>query len=314
MSVRNGILDLESMRLRPHDPGFLTMVQIPWDCNPAASCPGIEKAVGAVVGAENLQLIWEIFGHFLLKDYRFKRFLVLVGKKDSGKSTLLRIMSEFLGNENISAVSMQNLSDRFMKAEQAGKMGNISDDLPKGRIRDYSMIKRLSGQSRIQAEEKGKAPFSYVSYAKLVFSSNYLPQVDEPKDADFGRFIILLLRGKFGGRGVDAKPKDPTLLKKLIIPEEMSSLLNKALEGIRRLQANNWEFSYSLTDNQVAEIMLGGVDHNGQHECYTGSHLSSSEPSKCQHERDCYPDCKTRTISRRCDSVATFHLTMERDR
>jgi putative DNA primase/helicase len=225
MCVLNGILDLESMTLRPLDPEFLTLVQIPYRYNPAASCPGIEKAVEEIVGAENLQLIWEIFGHFLIKDYRFKRFSVFVGQKDSGKSTLLNLMSAFLGNENVSAVSMQNLSDRFMKAELAGKLANISDDLPNGRVKDSSMLKRLSGQSRIQAEEKGKDPFSFVSHAKLIFSSNYRPRVDNPTDADFGRFMIIELHNKFGG----ARPKDPTLLKKLIAPEEMSGLLNKAL-------------------------------------------------------------------------------------
>jgi putative DNA primase/helicase len=315
MSIRNGILDLKSMTLKPHYPGFLTKVQIPWDYNPAASCPGIEKAVEEIVGKENLSLVWEIFGHFLVKDYRFKRFLVLVGKKDSGKSTLLRLMAEFLGNENVSAISMQNLSDRFMKAELSGKLANISDDLPKGRVKDSSMLKRLSGQSRIQAEEKGKAPFSYISHAKLVFSSNYLPRVEEPTDADFGRFMILLLHNKFGGRdrGVDVKPKDPTLLEKLIVSEEMSGLLNKALEGVRRLQANNWEFSYNLTDDQVAAIMQVGEDHNSQHECYADSRPSSSEPGKCQQERNCSPDSRGGNACQRCDTVARFRLIREWD-
>jgi hypothetical protein len=94
----------------------------------------------------------------------------------------------------------------------------------------------------------------------------------------------------------------------------MSGLLNKALEGIRGLQANNWEFSYSLTDDEVGAIMLGVEDHNDQHEWHADSNLSNSQPIKCQQDRKCHTDCRKRTISKRCDSIATFHLTMEPDR
>lgn len=310
ISVRNGILNLETMTLRPHDPDFLTLVQIPWDHNPEASCPLIEKAVEEIVGERNIPLTWEIFGHFLIKDYRFKRFPIFVGKSDCGKSTLLHLMTEFLGNENVSAVSLQNLNERFMKAELKGKLANISDDLPKGRVRDSSMLKRLTGESCIQAEEKGKDPFSYTSYAKLVFSSNYLPKVDDPTDADFGRFMIIQLTSRFGDRcgDIKAKPKDPTLLERLLIPEEMSGLLNKALEGIKRLKDNNWEFSYGLTADQVAMIMQGDKKHAEQQERNAISALAGSgprwdQPTMARPYGKCFETETIRTEQRRREWV-----------
>jgi putative DNA primase/helicase len=218
MSFHNGILDLKTMILEPHDPKFLTLIQIPWDYDPSATCPNIERVVEEICGKENVDLIYEVFGHFLVKDYRFKRFTVLVGRKDSGKSTLLRLMSEYLGEDNISSVGLQNLSDRFMKAELVGKLANIADDLPKGRIKDSSILKQLSGRSRIQAERKGKDPFGYTNFAKLVFSSNYFPSVDNPTDADSGRFMIIELNSEFGdpGKKDEVKPKDPNLLEDII--------------------------------------------------------------------------------------------------
>ncbi len=93
MSFRNGILDLETMTLEDHSPDFLTRIQIPWDFDPRATCPNIERAIEDIVGKENLDLIWEIFAYFLVKDYRFKRFPVFVGSKDSGKTILLQLMT-----------------------------------------------------------------------------------------------------------------------------------------------------------------------------------------------------------------------------
>jgi len=283
MSFSNGVLDLETMTLKNHSPEFLTRIQIPWDFDPQATCPSIERAVTDIIGEENIPLIWEIFAHFLVKDYRFKRFPVFVGSKDSGKTILLQLMTELLGEENASSVAMQNLSDRFMKAELAGKLANISDDLPKGRVRDSSMLKRLSGRSRIQAEEKGKNPFSYTNFAKLIFSSNYKPWIDDPTDADFGRFMILCLHSKFGDPSKEegVKLKDPTILAKLVNPKEMSGLINKALEGLKRLQAKNWEFSYRLTEAEVEALMLGRTDRSRDSCVATSRHIEAGPGYAC---------------------------------
>lgn len=284
MSFRNGILDLETMTLEDHNPDFLTRIQIPWDFDPRATCPNIERAIEDIVGKENLDLICEIFGYFFVKDYRVKRFPVFVGPKDSGKTKLLQVMTALLGEENVSSVPMQNLSERFMNAEPAGKLANFSDDSSKGRIKDSSMLKRFSGRSRILAEKKGKDPFSYINYAKLVNTSNYMPWVDDPKDADFGRFMIIQLHSKFGDPSKEdgVKPKDPTILDKLVNPREMSGLINMALEGLKRLKAQNWEFSYRLTEDEVAALMLGDANR-GRYIRRAASGIGEAESSRAGH-------------------------------
>ena len=67
MSFHNCILDLETTTLENHNPDFLTRIQIPWDFDPRATCPNIKRAIEDIVGKENLDLIWEIFGYFFCK-------------------------------------------------------------------------------------------------------------------------------------------------------------------------------------------------------------------------------------------------------
>ena len=92
-----------------------------------------------------------------------------------------------------------------------------------------------------------------------------MPRVDDPTDADFGRFMIIELHSKFGDPSKEEgmKPKDPTILDKLITQKEMSGLINKALEGLKRLQAQNWEFSYKRSEAEVEALMLEVLAENG---------------------------------------------------
>ena len=219
-----------------------------------------------------------------------------MGPKDSGKTKLIQLITALLGEENVSSVPMQKLSERFMNAELAWKLANFSDDSSKGRIKDSSMLKRYSGRSRILAEKKGKDPFSYINYAKLVNTSNYMPWVDDPTDADFGRFMIIQLHSKFGDPSKEdgVKPKDPTILDKLVNPREMSGLINMALDGLKRLKAQNWEFSYKLTEAEVEALMTGGTAKK-RDECYAlPRHVEAESGNECYPGRRRPPACHTR--------------------
>jgi putative DNA primase/helicase len=52
------------------------------------------------------------------------------GSGDNGKSVFLKLLKMFLGSENVSHASLQELSDdRFAAADMYGKLANICADL-----------------------------------------------------------------------------------------------------------------------------------------------------------------------------------------
>jgi phage/plasmid-associated DNA primase len=90
--------------------------------------------------------------------------------------------------------------------------------------------------------------FIFVNHAKLTFSCNEVPEVYEDTVAFFRRWIIIQFPNTFDGAKAD---KD--LLKKLTTPDELSGILNFALEGLTRLRSNGWTFSNSRSTEEVRQ-------------------------------------------------------------
>ncbi len=236
--LKNGIYDVESGAFLPHSPDFhfLSKLQVAYD--PNAKCLKIDQFLKEVLQPEDILMFEEITGYLLLRDYRFQRAFMFNGEGSNGKSTLLGILTKFLGYENVSHVPLQGLAeDKFAVSNLYQKYANIYADLSSDALNDTGVFKMLTGGDRIYADVKFKNPFGFNNFAKLLFSCNRIPLSKDNSDAFFRRWIIIDFRNKFEG-----KAEKRNLLAELTTPEELSGLFNRALVGLRRLLENN-EFS-----------------------------------------------------------------------
>jgi len=246
IAVENGILDVLEGKLEEFSPEKRHLTRIPIFFNPDIDCPKIKKFVSEIVNKEDIPLIQEMFGYCLLKDYRYNIAFMLLGGGENGKSTLLRLLGEFLGKENIAAGSLQELcNDPFAKAELYQKLANIHADIPSNPLKQTGNFKMLTGEDRIRGNKKHKEPFYFDNYAKLIFSGNELPRTWDMSHAFFRRWIIINFPNVFSG-----DKKDPAILEKITTQEELSGLLNWALEGLRRIIKNKG-FSFSKTRKEI---------------------------------------------------------------
>jgi P4 family phage/plasmid primase-like protien len=252
VNLQNGLLDLETLQVRPHSPDVLTTSQLPVSYDPAATCPRIIQFWQEVSQPQDLPLLGEIAGWLLWPEYKVHVAIMLLGQGRNGKGTLLRLLTAFLGTQNVSNVTLQDLvADRFAKADLYGKLANIGGDIPSKDLSDTAPFRMLTGEDDNRAQEKYKPAFSFRNNAKLLFSANVLPRSPDDTYAFYSRWIILEFLNRFNpveGTG------DPDLLAKLTTSQELSGLLNLALEGLARLRANRWRFSYSKTVEDV-ELM-----------------------------------------------------------
>jgi len=233
--VKNGILNLMTGELEEFSPEKKHIIRIPVKYDPEADCPKIKKFVSEIVDEENVPLIQEMFGYCLLKDYRYNKAFMLLGEGSNGKSTLLNLLVKFLGEENVSNPSLQQLCyDKFAQHELYGKLANINNELPSTKIANSGMFKMLTGEDLIRAEKKHKDSFKFRNHAKLIFATNQLPETNDISVAFFRRWIIINFPNVF-----EKDKADPTLLEKLTTDEELSGLLNWAMEGLRRIIENN---------------------------------------------------------------------------
>jgi len=248
--LNNGTLDIEKQELGWHEPLAYLRSSLPVDYNPDADCPRIKQFIEEIL-PDDVEQIQEWFGYHLLKDYPYQKAFIFTGSGANGKSTLFQLLTAFLGPENVSNQTLYDLtSNRFAVAELHGKLANISPDVGADELKRTGTFKALTGGDWIKAERKNRDPFKFKNYAKLSFACNQLPTSPDESYAFFRRFIIFELKKQF--TGADA---DPYLIEKLTTPEELSGLLNWALEGLQRLRERGY-FKMSKSAEELQQYYM----------------------------------------------------------
>ena len=259
LNLNNGICDTTTGEIMSHTPDFLSSIRIPVDYDPQATCPRFKRFLQEVLNPEDIPVIEEFFGFCLVPKYWIQKALLCTGKGANGKSTLQEVLKSFLGLNNFCSVSLHALeTQRFATSSLFGTLANVCADLSSKPLKQVDMFKRLTGGDTITAEKKFKDAFSFVNSAKLVFSANRLPKVEgEDTYAFWRRWIIIDFPNTF-----PEDTADKELLEKLTTPEELSGLLNLALQGLERLRRNG-KFSYAKTTDEIAEKYLRWSDPVG---------------------------------------------------
>lgn len=229
--VANGVLNVETRQLVPFNPAEFYLTALPVYYDEKAECPVIIKFLSEVVGKKLLPLIQEMFGYCLYQDYLFHVAFMFVGNGKNGKSTLINLLTIFLGKESVSHETLQDICyNRFSKAQLYGKLANTCADIPSTPLTYTGIFKIVTGNDSLSAEYKFKNPFIFINKAKLIFSCNQVPETKDDTDAYYRRWQIIPCNNTFKNEECD-----PNILAKLTIPEELSGLLNWALEGLKRL-------------------------------------------------------------------------------
>ncbi len=257
INFKNGLFNLNTWELEPHNPNYLSVRQIPLVYDPAADCPMIRKFLLEVVAPMDIPLIYEWFGLALIPETKFSKALMLYGKGSNGKTVLLNLLTVFIGEENVSGESLQMLETKsFSIANLYGKLMNIFPDLPDTKMHTTAIFKQLTGNDiLIRGEEKYKSAFYFRNTARLIFSANELPKGNI--DYAFSRrWILINFPNTF------EENDDKGLIKKLTTEMELSGLLNLALEGLKRLQEKG-KFSNSKSVEETQREYLLNADTVG---------------------------------------------------
>lgn len=200
IAFKNGIYNLQTKKLEEARPEIVVTNLIPHNFNESAYSELVDDTLNKLCcGDRGLrELLEEMIGYTFYRSCKFKSAFFLYGPKaNNGKSTFLELLSNVLGEENYTALGLENLKDRFKTAELAGKLANIGDDIDSSFIPDISMFKKLSDGDATVAERKGKDPFTFKSYATLIFSANKLPRANDKSNGLLTRMIIIPFNAVF---------------------------------------------------------------------------------------------------------------------
>jgi P4 family phage/plasmid primase-like protien len=271
LAVENGVLNIFTKELQPFNPEKIFFNKLPVKYDKTADCPNIKKHFESVLkDTSDVPVIQEMLGDMLQKEYRFEKAFMLLGGGRNGKGKSLDLIKRFLGADNCCGISLQSLEqDEFASSILFKKMANLCGDLDSRSLLHTGIFKQLTGRDLISANRKNKPRINYVNFAKLVFCANQLPQTKDITVAFFNRWILLDFPYTFVDKEEHEETKeeerqtlkirDADIVAKLTTPEELSGMLNWALEGLERLNKNK-RFSFGLSTKEVMDSWLRKSD------------------------------------------------------
>jgi len=228
-----------------HSPDNLNTIQYKFTYNPDAKCEVFEKFINETLPKDQQILLQEIMGYALINNNRAKKFFGFYGKGDTGKSVVLRILTNVIGDDNTSALPLQDLTrrnSRFDTSALLGKLINVCGDIPATPLEDTSSIKILTGDDKFKCEKKGRDSIFVYNKARMYFSMNHLPSSYDKSQEFFNRFIIIPFNNV-----VPKEKQDKKLLEKF----NYDAIFNWMFEGLLRLMKNNLNFTTNKENENI---------------------------------------------------------------
>ena len=270
----NGVYDLLTDSLLPFSPSYIVTNKINADYVPNAENPIVEKAmIDFANGNEQIKmLLEEMIGYCLYRRNELRKAFILVGDKQNGKSTFLQMLNAFVGIDNTVALDLAELGDRFKTAQLSGKLVCAGDDIEDNFISNLAIFKKLVTGNPVNAERKGQDPFDFSNYAKLIFSANSVPRMNDKTGAVMSRLILVPFSAHFepGEEGFDLE-----IIDKLTTSSAKSYIARIGIEGLKRVL----KFRKFTTGKEIEKTLDDYITNNNSVLLY----LREEKP-KLEHE------------------------------
>lgn len=242
---RNGYYSLDGGSFHP-DVSAFTFYRLSVDFEPAAPTPRKWlDYVSALLDDEDVLTLQEFCGYALIPTTRAQKMLFLIGNGGEGKSVAGAVLMAIFGQAATSG-RLHDIEERFGLACLEGKLLFIDDDLPTAKLKETANVKKIvTAQTPVQVERKGRDAYAARIYCRLLcFGNQMTDALYDHSTGAFRRRLILTTKPRDPGR-VD----NPQLAEE-IIEDELPGVALWMLDGLKRLQANRWQFSTSEKQRQ----------------------------------------------------------------
>jgi putative DNA primase/helicase len=233
LNLKNGLLDIETLKLEPHSKDFFSTAQVPFDYDPKAKCPKFNKFIKTVTNNDQTtsDMIQEMFGYCINDgNPQHKVFYLYGDTARNGKSTTAKMLCHLLGEDNYSTLSLKQLSGDNASdlVNLIGKQLNYSDEISTKYV-ESSMLTTISSEGIIQINPKYKAPFSYQVKSKFIVTCNDLPKFQNGQGMKHRMISIPFTYH------IPIK-KRIERYDEILVKEEGSGILNWAIQGAKLLK------------------------------------------------------------------------------
>lgn len=262
INFKDGILNIKTMELLPHSHKYLTTIQIPANyrdiANAGDDAPVFDKYINTLCSGDtdSIKILMQCMGLCIsnIYGYRTKKALFLIGKGDTGKSQIKKLIETFLGQSNISTADLVTLNSRFGKSAMYGKRLVGCGDMSYENIRELDIFKQATGGDHISIEFKNGGFVDYVFKGFMWFNCNDLPQFGGDKGKHVYERIIPVVCKNI----IKEEDKDKMLFDKMML--EKNVIIKRSLEALKELIENDYKFN--VTEDMKKTLKRYETDNN----------------------------------------------------
>lgn len=234
LPLRNGVLDLNTLDIIPHNPANASRWVLDATFDPSATAPEWEKFLSETVPDE-ASFLQEWVGYCLTPGNPYERMLWLYGPPGTGKSTFIKTVSRLFGPAMI-AIKVDNITP-YTVASLAPARVAVSTEMSPHLLRTTTLKALVSGDPVDGRHPYGR-PFTVQFLGKFMCASNSLPPVDEGEG----------LWRRIGIVSFSRVPQVPDEKLGLRLLTELPGILNWAIAGLRRMrELEHWPLPTSVT-------------------------------------------------------------------
>ena len=229
IQLKNKILNIKTDQWRNATPKEFCVNPLPYKLGDPKKCEKFDKLFNSWVKPEYVVNLYEIMAFCLLPLYFIERMFVLLGTGANGKGVFKVILANLLGGDkNITTSDLNMLStQRFASSSLYKKLLCEIGETNVTKLKETQLLKRLcSGKDNVRAEFKGKDQFNFINYAKILISTNYLPETEDKTFGFYRKWLIIDFPNVF--------EIEKDMIKDLTT-EDYENLMAKCLETLKSL-------------------------------------------------------------------------------
>lgn len=257
LNVSNGVVDLDTGKLLEHDPKKYFTYSLGFNYNPEADFTKCEAFMKFAQSSLNYDIdscktvrLLEMLGYIISSATGAEKCFILVGASNSGKSVMLNLVEEVVGEGNTTNIPIDKLGDRFNLGELRYSRVNINREISGSGIRNTDIFKSICSCEKMTGEQKFVAPFSFKCRCKLLFAGNCLPEIKKidssNNEAIFNRLCIL-----YFPNSISDADKDLTLEARML--DEKDEIFSAAINYLMPLRNNNYIFTEDAESTKYFE-------------------------------------------------------------
>lgn len=236
----NGVLDTSTGALLPLDGSLLATGTPAFGFDPNAKCPRWLQFLNETLHPSYHPTVQEMLGLLMVPDTSIHVIFLLSGVTRSGKSTLMHVAESLVGRDHTVSRTLNDVAGEFgLDGCGSAKLLAIPDASDAHITRRSTAVERLktiSGGDVVSVNRKNKDIISQRIPARIMLACNRTVKLLDESGALAARVVQFTF-----GRTVPEGERDRDLGAKL--EAELPGIANWALDGLRRLRANDGRFS-----------------------------------------------------------------------